>query len=252
MRSRGLEHWIYPSTAFNQATDSVSGMCSPWYDVMRNSRKSGLQHFTFMLVPKSIEELAEVRDLSSLYAVPFHSPGGVQVVFLLKSAARPETIPTSFATIKLIQDTNHGFINELWKITFHAKSIRENFHQIRQLYEISDIQNKVPDGKISFPEDSRSLASGVTVEFRCVTCSSNPPAPRVTETLWKFCASRNVSFRYPNKEDFALRNASFKIEKGQLCVSRMVSTSKFFSTSLTFNSRLSSGPTVRGRAPCSS
>ena len=120
--------------------------------------------------------------------VSFHSPGGVQVVFLLKSAARPETIPASLATIKLIQDTNQGFINELWMITFHARSIRENFHQIRQLYEISDIQNKVPDGKISFPEDSRSLASGVTVEFRCVTCSSNPSAPQVTETLGILCA----------------------------------------------------------------
>lgn len=52
-------------------------------------------------------------------------------------------------------------------ISYHAKSIRETFHQIRQMYEIGDIQNIVPDGTTSFPEDSRSLASGIAVEFRC-------------------------------------------------------------------------------------
>ena len=59
-------------------------------------------------------------------------------------------------------------------ISYQAKSIREQFHQIRQLYEIQEIQNKVPDGKISFPEDSRSLASGIAVEFRYIHFSSNP------------------------------------------------------------------------------
>ena len=30
---------------------------------------------------------------------------------------------------------------------------------------------------------------------------------------------RNVSFRYPGSDGFVLRDVSFKIEKGQLCVS---------------------------------
>ena len=148
----------------------------------------------------------------------------IQVVFLLKSAAHPETIPAALTTIKLVHTTNQGFINEMWMISYHAKSIRENFHQIRQLYEISDIQNKVSDGGISFPEDSRSLASGIAVEFRCVALTWNYSASRVAEVLRELCARRNVSFRYPNKEDFALRDISFKIEKGRLCVSPADST----------------------------
>ena len=32
-------------------------------------------------------------------------------------------------------------------------------------------------------------------------------------------ALRNVSFRYPGSESYALHNVSFKIEAGQLCVS---------------------------------
>ncbi|KAF9784896.1 P-loop containing nucleoside triphosphate hydrolase protein [Thelephora terrestris] len=161
--------------AHNQAYNHVSGKCAPWYTMLSSSRRSALQYLAYTLAPKSVEEWAEVA-------------------YLLKSAAHPETIPTCLATIRLVQETNRGFIGELWTIFYQARSIREKFHQIRELYEIQEIQNKVPDGKISFPEDSHSLASGITVEFR------------------------NVSFRYPGKADFALRDVSFKIDKGQLCV----------------------------------
>ena len=71
----------------------------------------------------------------------------------------------------LVQKTNQGFIEEMWMIAYEAKAIRDQFHQIRQLYEVREFQNKIPDGKISFPEDSRSLASGIVVEFRYVFSS---------------------------------------------------------------------------------
>jgi ABC-type multidrug transport system fused ATPase/permease subunit len=105
-------------------------------------------------------------------------------------------------------------------ILYHARSIGDQFNKIRQMYEIHEIQNQVPDGKISFPEDSRSLASGVTIEFRFVLL---PRFPSVTEVLLVFHVHRNVSFRYPNTNDFALRGVSFKIKKGQLCVSPVLS-----------------------------
>ena len=111
-------------------------------------------------------------------------------------------------------------------ISHQAKSIGEQLHKVRQLYEIHEIQNKIPDGTVSFPEDSRSLVSGVAVEFRYVLCSFRPFIFRMAEVFWLFRPSRNVSFRYPGSENFALRDVSFKIEKGQLCVS---------STPLTFH-----------------
>ena len=57
---------------------------------------------------------------------------------------------------------------------------------------------------------------------------------QVAKALWKFCTLRNVSFRHPNKEDFALRDLSFKIGKGQLCVSLMVSILISFGARLIF------------------
>lgn len=88
--------------------------------------------------------------------------------FLLASVARPETIATRFATVKLIQTTIQGFVYELWTMSYQVKSIGDQLHKIRRVYEAHETKNKVPDGVISFPEDRRSLASGVTVEFQYV------------------------------------------------------------------------------------
>ncbi|EEB97262.1 hypothetical protein MPER_03461 [Moniliophthora perniciosa FA553] len=57
-----------------------------------------------------------------------------------------------------------------------------------------EVPNRIADGDIPFPENMNSLQHGIAIEFR------------------------NVSFRYPECEEYALRNVSFKIEQGQLCV----------------------------------
>lgn len=98
------------------------------------------------------------------------------------------------ATIGLIRAMSQSFFKEFWDISQGAGSIRWQFKRLRDFYEIHETRNKIPDGTVPFPEDIQSLASGIAVEFR------------------------NVSFRYPGKDDFALQNVSFKIGKGQLCV----------------------------------
>ena len=100
------------------------------------------------------------------------SSANAQVSFLLASAARPETIATRFATVRLIQTTLQGFVYELWMMTYQAKSISDQLHKVRQIYETQETKNKVVDGAISFPEERQSLRSGITVEFRYVLFSS--------------------------------------------------------------------------------
>ena len=115
--------------------------------------------------------------------------------------------------------TTRDFIFSFWMISHQAKSIGEQFHKVRQLYEIHEIQNKIPDGTVPFPGDGRSLVSGIAVEFRYVLCSFRSFVFRMAEVSWILRPPRNVSFRYPGSENFALRDVSFKIERGQLCVS---------------------------------
>lgn len=56
-----------------------------------------------------------------------------------------------------------------------------------------------PSFGVPFPEDDKALELGVSIEFR------------------------NVSFVYPGSNAYALRNISFKIEQGQLCVGSFMS-----------------------------
>jgi ABC-type multidrug transport system fused ATPase/permease subunit len=112
-------------------------------------------------------------------------------------------------------------------MTYQAKSIGDQLHKVRQMYEAQETQNKVVDGAISFPEERQSLSSGITVEFRYVLFSSSLFLAADLSSVFR--ALRNVSFRYPTKDDFALRDVSFKVEKGQLCVSEIHPISMVFS-----------------------
>lgn len=73
-------------------------------------------------------------------------------------------------------------------------SVSEHLGKVRKLYEVGNIPNKIQNGTVPFPEDSTQIGSGIALEFR------------------------NVSFKYPDAGKYALRNISFSLVPGQLCV----------------------------------
>lgn len=48
-------------------------------------------------------------------------------------------------------------------------SIKDHIARVRNLYEVLEIPNKVPDGSVSFPENQKSLEIGISIEFRCAS-----------------------------------------------------------------------------------
>lgn len=114
-----------------------------------------------------------------------------QIIFTLRVIQKPSMI-----ILSLVSFISFGYAsNSFCFATLSLSPIVKQFDDIRTLYEIENIPNKVVDGVEPFPEDKQSLRSGISVEFR------------------------NVSFRYPDTEKYALRDVSFKLEAGQLCVS---------------------------------
>jgi len=177
---------------FRYAYDNASGLVADFYELVRYKGSQAVPSLSSLL-SVSLRELPEV-------------------FYLLRAAEHPESIPVSMASMRLVQETTSSFMIAFMGFLNESGSIAERFHQVRQLYEIKNIPNDVVDGNISFPEDRQSLKSGISVEFRSVF--SEPPyrgTPRSPP-------SRNVSFKYPGSETFALRDISFKIDKGQLCV----------------------------------
>ncbi|KAG1825438.1 P-loop containing nucleoside triphosphate hydrolase protein [Suillus subaureus] len=116
-----------------------------------------------------------------------------QIIFTLWVVQKPKTILLSLASFILIEDTSRSFMSTQL-VSIKQSSLAKQFANVRKLYEIENVENKVVDGIESFPENQQSLRSGVSVEFR------------------------NVSFQYPGAERCALRNVSFKIGAGHLCV----------------------------------
>ncbi|KAG8703496.1 hypothetical protein FRC09_004140, partial [Ceratobasidium sp. 395] len=77
------------------------------------------------------------------------------------------------------------------------EGVSYSFQSIQNLYSIIDIPNQIPDA----PPESEPLKiandekiKGLSIEFQ------------------------NVSFKYPGTSKYVIRNMSFKIKSGQLCV----------------------------------
>jgi ABC-type multidrug transport system fused ATPase/permease subunit len=124
----------------------------------------------------------------------------------------PSDIPLSLASLNLITQTTSKFSRTLFDLFEQTGSVAENLASIRKMYETYTIPNVVVDGTTPFPEDQQSLGLGVAVEFRQVV---QLLAERLVHSIYH----RNVSFQYPGSNKDVLRNVSFKILQGQLCVS---------------------------------
>ncbi|KAJ3719796.1 P-loop containing nucleoside triphosphate hydrolase protein [Lentinula raphanica] len=116
------------------------------------------------------------------------------VVFTLRAVQYPASIPVSLASLNLITSSASSFSHTLLRLFEQTGSISDNFATIRKMYDAINLPNRIPDGITPYPENQQSLKSGMSVEFR------------------------NVSFKYPESNSYALRNVSFKLFKGQLCV----------------------------------
>ncbi|KAL7285975.1 hypothetical protein ACG7TL_001090 [Trametes sanguinea] len=117
-----------------------------------------------------------------------------QIVFTLRAVQYPASMPVSLASLNLLQQTTSQFSYTLWRFFEQTGSVTEQLATVRKLYDVAHIPNRIPDGTVPFPEDEQKIRNGVSLEFR------------------------NVSFRYPGSEQYALHDVSFKLEAGQLCV----------------------------------
>ncbi|KAI0762247.1 hypothetical protein C8Q74DRAFT_1220273 [Fomes fomentarius] len=72
---------------------------------------------------------------------------------------------------------------------------RPNFYQpLSHIPQVVNIPNLIPDGVIPFPEDTSKIRCGISIECR------------------------DVSFKYPESDQYTLRNILFHLDAGQLCV----------------------------------
>jgi ABC-type multidrug transport system fused ATPase/permease subunit len=139
-----------------------------------------------------LRSFKDYLSISSIFQETMHMLP--QIIFTFRVLKSPMTTPISLASLMLIKHAFHSFNHADLSLSDMISVLATNLCDIRNLYETECMQNKVVDGTEPFPENQQSLRSGISVEFR------------------------NVSFQYSSRDSFALRNVSFKIGAGQLCV----------------------------------
>lgn len=143
-------------------------------------------------------ELKRLRSFKDCLSIAFILQEAMhllpQIVFTLRVVKNPMTTPLSLASLILIKQAFNPSSDTMFSSFKTSPSLKIGLSRLRTLYDLENIQNGVVDGTEPFPENQQSLRSGLSIEFR------------------------NVSFQYPGRDRCALRDVSFKIGAGQLCV----------------------------------
>ncbi|OCH83861.1 P-loop containing nucleoside triphosphate hydrolase protein [Obba rivulosa] len=144
------------------------------------------------------EELSSDRHVASKW-----NPGSFlsaplaelpKIIFTIRAAHQPASIPVTLTSLHLIEETAGNLSYEIQQLYRESKYLTEELADVRRLYDVEKIPNRIVDGADPFPEDMQKINTGISVEFR------------------------NVSFKYPGANTYALSNASFKLLAGQLCI----------------------------------
>ncbi|KAI0638773.1 P-loop containing nucleoside triphosphate hydrolase protein [Trametes polyzona] len=117
-----------------------------------------------------------------------------QMIFTLRAIQYPANMPVSLASLEMVRKSTDDFAYSMYELVSATRDFAKKLGEVRKLYEIASMPNQIPDGTIPFPEDAAQIRSGIALEFR------------------------NVSFKYPGAENYALRDVSFSVLPGQLCV----------------------------------
>ncbi|THH30401.1 hypothetical protein EUX98_g3800 [Antrodiella citrinella] len=209
-RSAGILHGVWAATTKDHDFIQLQGLKRIVSDFSHRKEfvAGNLTRYTISLFKTLVERLGdgagnfdelhlyhrrrEALTLWSLLKQPLSELP--QVVFALRAVQQPSSIPVSLASLNLITQTTSTFSYKVYKVIQQTGTIADSVAAVRELYEILELPNKIPDGAIPFPEDTQKISSGISIEFK------------------------NVSFKYPGTDLYALREVSFKLQAGQLCV----------------------------------
>ena len=195
-----VEYRILVNRLGDRASDFFSAYTNSFtYDALRPMR----------LLRLPLGELPQVRPWIDIVShLGLRCP---QIVFTLRAVQQPLSIPVSLASLHLVQGVSQSFMGSVKALLERTGSMSNGWSALRQLHEAGNIANIVADGTTPFPENAQSIRDGIAVEFRYFI--------DFLQIFWHlFHVPRNVSFQYPGSEEYALRNISFRVNPGQLCV----------------------------------
>ncbi|CAE6431870.1 unnamed protein product [Rhizoctonia solani] len=101
---------------------------------------------------------------------------------------------TDLSSLVLMQQATSSLQQTLLGIIYGGTNIASLFKNVMSLYDVLEIKPTMADGHISYPEDKYKDQKGMAIEFK------------------------SVNFQYPSTDKAVLKDMSFSIGPGQLCV----------------------------------
>ncbi|KAG8763603.1 hypothetical protein FRC11_000862 [Ceratobasidium sp. 423] len=101
---------------------------------------------------------------------------------------------SDLSSLVLMQQATSSLQQTLLGIIYNGENIANLFKNVMSLYEVLELKPTMADGHISYPEEEFKNQKGMAIEFK------------------------SVNFQYPMTDKAVLRDMSFSIGPGQLCV----------------------------------
>ncbi|KAF8606642.1 P-loop containing nucleoside triphosphate hydrolase protein [Ceratobasidium sp. AG-I] len=100
----------------------------------------------------------------------------------------------NLSSLVLMQQAAGSLQSTFWRIMYSSTSMASLFKNAMALYEVLELKPAMVDGDVMYPEEEFKDRKGVAIEFK------------------------SVDFRYPMTDKLVLKDMSFAIDSGQLCV----------------------------------
>ncbi|KAH7341781.1 P-loop containing nucleoside triphosphate hydrolase protein [Rhizoctonia solani] len=100
----------------------------------------------------------------------------------------------NLTNLVMMQQTISVMHSVTWNIVAKGKNTPKLLKNLNTLYEVLGVKPSFVDGQTSYPDDSHSEKKGMAIEFK------------------------DVGFKYPSTSKQVIKDMSFKIKPGQLCV----------------------------------
>ncbi|KAF8149666.1 P-loop containing nucleoside triphosphate hydrolase protein [Mycena galopus ATCC 62051] len=183
LRIRALRRFV--SDKFRE--EVISADIIAWILVEYQKAREGLGDISEMLQdPSEFTPMTSIISLLSVDLPTFYWAASVIV--------RPVNFSiTSFA---ILQQHAQGLRSTIGRLIYEFSQVSDCVSDIRELYKLAEVENKIVGGEEAYPNDTLSTEKGMSFEFK------------------------NVSFAYPGAKsnDNAIKNISFKIPAGHLVV----------------------------------
>lgn len=134
-----------------------------FHDLMREFKMRDRLSFSSLL-REPLRELPQASGYNKYSS--FRNLIAIQIAFTLRAVQYPASIPLSLAAMHLIRENAFSFSQSVFTLLDETGDVAEQLANVRKLYEIDNIPNKVVDGCVPYPENQQTINNGISVEFR--------------------------------------------------------------------------------------